>query len=450
MAEDTINTGILSCQFIFICFGFLQANFNTILIFELFPSRLQDCRPIANYLQPVLLTIGSIAGGLLLRFGRRKCAIFADIPITLAGILSLLMKPEALLGARIIMDLTRGAVFSIYVIYFKEMAPKIYVGLSVCMVLCVSDFSTCVVTFLEAIFTRFGMDLDNDTHKVTIIQLTILFTGLLMCQAHFVVGLFAFKNESPRYLMEDQKKEEAYAIISLIYKNMDSANDELNFIQEASEFRQFKTVTWKSIFSSKNRGPLLICCFFMLMRYTAGGQSYWSFMKGETNEEVTIIDIIHALCAIAPAITGILFERINLRRFMMIGLLIGAITNTIAWIFGLIDYKAETAPYYLALVFTTLSSITSSLTVAPIALLLSVQLLPDKGTALAATCMWLSAFAMILPFYIRHPVVPQYLYMQPIYVGFSVLGCVVSFFLLHDTTGTDEKTLKKAYLKRDY
>ncbi len=450
MADDTINKGILSFQFVFICFGFFQGNFSTILIYQLFPSRLEEFKTQANYLQPVLFTVGSIAGGLLLMFGRRKCALWADIPITAAGILTLFMDPMSLFIARVVNDLVRGALLIIYLIYLKEMVPKRYAGLSVCLMLFVSSLCLVFTTIIELILKLHNISLDTTGSKSMLISQIIVFAALIMCQTHFVTGLFVFRGESPRYLIEDQRKEEAYAIISLIYKNKDYAKDEMDFIQEASEFRQFRTVTWSTIWSSKNRRALFICCFLMLLRNAAGGQAFWSFLKVDTTEGMVILLAIYILNCLAPLLTGFCFESINLRVYIISGLLCCALANTLGLAFGYIDTTPGTETYYLSVAATGLSAVCSSLTIAPVAFLLSVQLLPDKGTALTVTCVWLSMFSVLVPFYFNAPEVPPHLYMEPTYIFFSVLGLVVCGCMIRDTKGTNEKVLKKAYIKKEF
>ncbi len=443
-------TEIMSFKFLFICFGFFQGNYCTLLVYQLMEDRLgKDYDETSSLLQPILLFAGSILGGILLMFGRRKCALLIDAPIMVAGIMSLFMSHGCLFIARMINDFARGGLLIIYLIYFKEMMPKRYAGLTVCIMLFVASFCMVVITALDVMFRKMelGVYEDEKGHSQFIARL-LVFIGVIMCQTHVATGLFYLQGESPRYLMEAQRKEEAYAIISLIYQNQDSAKDEIDFIQEASEFRQFTAVTWSTLCSSKSRRALIICCVLMFLRYATGMLSFWSFLKVESMEGLSILLGIYALHCVALLVAGFVLEYLNLRICVLAGLAFSTVVNALALVFGC--DPDDSTRYYLAVGFAVASSVCAQLTVSPISCILSLQLMPDKGTALATVFTWMSMFLVLLPYTFPNQPVKPYYYMQPIYIVASVLGFVFCLFSLKDTKGTDESTLKNAYLASRY
>ena len=447
--DESFNKGILSCQFMFICFGFFQGNFATQIIYQLFQGRLDGYAKTANYLQPILLTAGSIMGAILLMFGRRRCALLADIPIAGMGILTLFMDSATLFIARMVNDFVRGALLIIYLVYFKEMMPKRYAGLTICLMLFVSIFCLGVLTLIELVLDLAGISLDDLDSKSTLIARGIVFAGILMCELHFSAALFVLQGESPRYLMEAQRKGEAYAIISLIYKNKDSAKDEMDFIQEASEYRQYKTISWSTLWSSKGRKALLICCALMFLRYATGNLAFWSFLKVDTTEGVSILLAIYFANCIAALLAGIFFNRLNIRTCILCGLAFNAVVNALGLIFGSFSADPGTSNYYLAVLFTAMSSVCSNFTISPISFLLTVQLLPDKGIALSVVFTWISMFLILVPYSLKNPEINQYLYMQPVYICASVLGLVLCYFYIKSSKGSSETELKKTYIESE-
>lgn len=196
-----------------------------------------------------LMTLGAVvgsafAGPLAWKAGRKSCLWGACVLCAVADIIMMATTSiGALYAGRFLIGLANGLFMTFSQLYIQECSPAKYRGL----MLAAFQFWTSFGTLIGTIVDNFTAPLAGKAEYLIPLGLIYIVPFIL------TVGLFLIP-ESPRWLMEKGKTEEAKKSLLWLRPNKDAVDSELRSIQTAID--ETKANSGKALFFEMFRNPV--------------------------------------------------------------------------------------------------------------------------------------------------------------------------------------------------
>jgi sugar porter (SP) family MFS transporter len=386
------------------------------------------------------------AGFLSDRFGRKKMLFLCAVLYAVSGILSALPRSfEQFLAARLLSGLAIGASSMICPVYIAEIAPEKSRGRLGTL------FQLGIVTgiFLTLFINKVIQGLGDETWNTDYGWRWML--GLEAVPALIFLGLLFTVPESPRWLAQRGREDEARAIFTRV-AGAEHAERELTSIRFAATQEEGR---FAELFTGVYRRPLLIAVLLMacsqfcginaIIYYSsrifesAGAMSDTAFTSSVW---VGLVNLLFTSVAIA------LVGRAGRRPLLLVGTAVQVIAlGVVGWLF---DDRLGGAPLLISIVIFIAAF---AMAMGPIGWLLCAEIFPNsvrgRAMSVASFTVWVSCYTVAQTF----PVLNDSPRVGPaitfwIYSGISLFAFLVVLFMVPETKGRSLEEIEQHWQRR--
>ena len=385
--------------------------------------------------------IGALFGGKISdAIGRRTTIIVLAI-MFFGGVLIVVFSPgfELLVAGRIILGLAVGGASTVVPVYLAELAPYEIRG-SITgrneLAIVVGQFAAFVVNYI--LFATLG-------HVDGVWR--IMFGVCALPAVALFIGMLRMP-ESPRWLVEKGRNEEALAVLETV-RSADRALAEFGQVGTVAEEEKEIHMSFAAVFSNKwLRRIVLVGIGVSMTQQLTGINSimyYGSRVLEESGFSETAATLANTLFGLAAVIGGIIalynMDRLDRRKAFVIGVFLTTTCHLLVGISSLIIPEDSTIRPYVILVLITafVLSMQSFLNIAIWVWLAEIFPLQIRGLAIGIAVFFGWFINGLLALYV--PTLLAALGMGTFFL-FAVIGVIMLGFLWHEVPETRNRSLE--------
>ncbi|MFD2630160.1 sugar porter family MFS transporter [Oceanobacillus kapialis] len=382
---------------------------------------------------------GALAGQLSDRLGRRKMILISSLIFVLGSILAGIAPHNGLLfmiGSRIILGLAVGAASALVPAYMSEMAPARLrgrlSGINQTMIVSGMLLSYIVAFLLKDLPETMAWRL---MLSLAAVPALILFIGVLRLP------------ESPRFLIKNNKIDEARKVLSYIRSDKKQIDSEIEQIQDTSKKEVNHKASWGSLLTGKYRylviagvgvaafqqfqGANAIFYYIPLIVETATGNAassalMWPIIQG-------IILVLGSLLFIAIA------DKFKRRTLLTVG---GTVMGLSFILPAILNLVIPDASPMMIVVFLSIYVAFYSFTWAPLTWVIVGEIFPlmirGRASGLASSFNWIGSFLVGLLF----PIMTASMAQEAVFAIFGAICLLGVLFIRTRVPETQGRTLE--------
>ena len=373
-----------------LCYGYLNAVMNPLISYipENVYTNIDDSfMTLTTSLVPAGAAVGAfVISNIAKRIGRRNAMFVTDAVAILGVVITLIGSPYCLLIGRLISGLIVGFNSSLIPLYISEVSPAEIRGVTGSFM----NSTGILVSYLFGLNVPIGHDY-SDTKWWWRFMLGF---GILLAISRSIILLVGFRCETPKYLLENNKEEEATKALEKIY-HKDQVAEQLILLKKEKEANaQTGKLSFKDLFSVQYRSRLAIGCFLAALQQFSGINAIIYFSTSifeDPNDPYSKKPQIYTVILGVFILLGAIFATLVVKRFGRHQLLLsGTMVCFIALvILPIIGWAAPDAgsvkKYFIFLfIFGNIFSLCS------VVFVYIGEILPDLGIGLATLTMWVS------------------------------------------------------------
>ena len=391
------------------------------------------------------INIGSIIGGLIggtlvSTFGRRRTLMGADVLGIIAIVLLLIQSLPVLLIGRILSGVVSGINIVAISMYLVEISPLPMCGATGSLTIIMSETFSFISLAMGFLIPSAPMG--GATNHVWRILVAI---AALLNIIRFLILKFVYKFETPTYLIQNGRKEEAVRTLKLIFTS--NIQEEYKRVEDDVKASTVEgSIHFKDLLSKKYRKILFVDFILAFIQHFAGMTIIFVFSNDIfsrcSNNPVLFSTVLGVINLVGVILSFGLIDKFGRRTLIITGLFI----ITILWLsFGLtalLSGEKNSGLKFILLIWPLFFQMsTGSLTFLYIS-----ETLPSVGVAFCVAANWTSAF-IISQFYLQ--------VVKAFGIGKFFIFCAIVCFLaglvfwkyLVETQGRTRSEIMAAYLQ---
>lgn len=350
---------------------------------------------------------GAIAGQLSDRLGRRKMILMAAVVFVVGSVLSGISPHKGflfLIGSRILLGLAVGAASALVPAYMSEMAPARLrgrlSGINQTMIVSGMLLSYIVDFLLKDLPITMAWRLMLGLAAVPAI---ILFLGVLKLP------------ESPRFLIKNNKLDQARTILGFIRSDKQEIESEIVQIQETSKLENSKT-SWSTLLSGRYRYLIMAGLGVAAFQQFQGANAIFYYIPlivedatGHAATSALMWPIIQGVILVLGSLLFILIaDKVNRRSLLTLG---GTVMGLSFILPAVLNFVLPNASPMMIVVFLSIYVAFYSFTWAPLTWVLVGEIFPlvirGRAAGLASSFNWIGSFLVGLLFPVMTASMPQ-------------------------------------------
>lgn len=360
------------------------------------------------------IMLGAIIGGLLAgqlsdRLGRRKMILISAVIFVVGSLLAGIAPPNGhyyLIAVRIFLGMAVGAASALVPAYMSEMAPAHLrgrlSGINQTMIVSGMLLSYIVDYLLSGLSTTIAW---RSMLAMAAVPALILFIGVLKLP------------ESPRFLIKNNKLDEARKVLSYI-RPKDKIESEMKQIQEMAQREKLASqqTSWGSMFSGKYRYLLIAGVGVAAFQQFQGANAIFYYIPliveeatGNAASSALLWPIIQGIILVLGSLLFLVIADKFKRRTL---LTLGGTVMGLSFIFpAILNMVIPNANPMMIVVFLSIYVAFYSFTWAPLTWVIVGEIFPlmirGRASGLASSFNWIGSFLVGLMFPIMTASMPQ-------------------------------------------
>ncbi|MGD6896737.1 sugar porter family MFS transporter [Bacillus infantis] len=388
---------------------------------------------------------GALAGQLSDRLGRRKMILISAVIFVAGSILSGIAPHDGILFlivARVLLGLAVGAASALVPAYMSEMAPARLrgrlSGINQTMIVSGMLFSYIVDYLLKDLPETMAWRL---MLGLAAIPAVILFFGMLKLP------------ESPRFLIKNNKLDEARRVLSYIRVNKQEIDTEIKHIQDAAkeERKASQKASWGTLFSNKYRYLLIAGVGVAAFQQFQGANAIFYYIPlivenatGHAASSALMWPIIQGVILVLGSLVFLLIaDKFNRRTLLTAG---GTIMGLSFILPAVLNVLLPNADPMMMVVFLSIYVALYSFTWAPLTWVIVGEIFPlairGRASGLASSFNWIGSFLVGLLF----PIMTANMAQEAVFAIFGIiciLGVVFIRTCVPETRGRSLEEIEK-------
>lgn len=370
---------------------------------------------------------GAMAGQLSDRLGRRKMILIAAVIFVIGSILSGIAPPNGhyyLIAVRIFLGMAVGAASALVPAYMSEMAPAHLrgrlSGINQTMIVSGMLLSYIVDYLLSGLPTTIAW---RSMLAMAAVPAIILFIGVLRLP------------ESPRFLIKNNKFDEARRVLSYI-RPKDKIDSEIKQIQDTSEKEQkaSKQMSWGSLFTGKYRYLVIAGVGVAAFQQFQGANAIFYYIPliveeatGNAASSALMWPIIQGVILVIGSLLFIaIADKFKRRTLLTLGGTVMGLSFILPAILNLIIPNANPM---MIVVFLSIYVAFYSFTWAPLTWVIVGEMFPlmirGRASGLASSFNWLGSFLVGLMF----PIMTASMTQEAVFAVFGIICLLGVLFI---------------------
>lgn len=382
---------------------------------------------------------GAIAGQLSDRLGRRKMILMAAVVFVVGSVLSGISPHKGflfLIGSRILLGLAVGAASALVPAYMSEMAPARLrgrlSGINQTMIVSGMLLSYIVDFLLKDLPITMAWRLMLGLAAVPAI---ILFLGVLKLP------------ESPRFLIKNNKLDQARTILGFIRSDKQEIESEIVQIQETSKLENSKT-SWSTLLSGRYRYLIMAGLGVAAFQQFQGANAIFYYIPlivedatGHAATSALMWPIIQGVILVLGSLLFILIaDKVNRRSLLTLG---GTVMGLSFILPAVLNFVLPNASPMMIVVFLSIYVAFYSFTWAPLTWVLVGEIFPlvirGRAAGLASSFNWIGSFLVGLLFPVMTASMPQ----EVVFAIFGFICLLGVLFVRTQVPETRGRTLEE-------
>ncbi|MDW2879611.1 MULTISPECIES: sugar porter family MFS transporter [Bacillaceae] len=388
---------------------------------------------------------GALAGQLSDRLGRRKMILISAVIFVAGSILSGIAPHDGILFlivARVLLGLAVGAASALVPAYMSEMAPARLrgrlSGINQTMIVSGMLLSYIVDYLLKDLPETMAWRL---MLGLAAIPAVILFFGMLKLP------------ESPRFLIKNNKLDEARRVLSYIRVNKQEIDTEIKHIQDAAkeERKASQKASWGTLFSNKYRYLLIAGVGVAAFQQFQGANAIFYYIPlivenatGHAASSALMWPIIQGVILVLGSLVFLLIaDKFNRRTLLTAG---GTIMGLSFILPAVLNVLLPNADPMMMVVFLSIYVALYSFTWAPLTWVIVGEIFPlairGRASGLASSFNWIGSFLVGLLF----PIMTANMAQEAVFAIFGIiciLGVVFIRTCVPETRGRSLEEIEK-------
>ncbi|TYS45645.1 sugar porter family MFS transporter [Bacillus infantis] len=388
---------------------------------------------------------GALAGQLSDRLGRRKMILISAMIFVAGSILSGIAPHDGILFlivARVLLGLAVGAASALVPAYMSEMAPARLrgrlSGINQTMIVSGMLLSYIVDYLLKDLPETMAWRL---MLGLAAIPAVILFFGMLKLP------------ESPRFLIKNNKLDEARKVLSYIRVNKQEIDAEIKSIQDAAqeERKASQKASWGTLFSNKYRYLLIAGVGVAAFQQFQGANAIFYYIPlivenatGHAASSALMWPIIQGVILVLGSLVFLLIaDKFNRRTLLTAG---GTIMGLSFILPAVLNVLLPNADPMMMVVFLSIYVALYSFTWAPLTWVIVGEIFPlairGRASGLASSFNWIGSFMVGLLF----PIMTANMAQEAVFAIFGIiciLGVVFIRTCVPETRGRSLEEIEK-------
>ena len=370
---------------------------------------------------------GAMAGQLSDRLGRRKMILISAVIFVIGSVLSGIAPPNGhlfLIAVRIFLGMAVGAASALVPAYMSEMAPAHLrgrlSGINQTMIVSGMLLSYIVDYLLSDLSTTMAW---RSMLAMAAVPAIILFIGVLKLP------------ESPRFLIKNNKFDEARRVLSYI-RPKDKIDSEMKQIQEMAEQEKkaSEQTSWGSLFTGKYRYLVIAGVGVAAFQQFQGANAIFYYIPliveeatGNAASSALMWPIIQGVILVLGSLLFILIaDKFNRRTLLTLGGTVMGLSFILPAILNLIIPNADPM---MIVVFLSIYVAFYSFTWAPLTWVIVGEMFPllirGRASGLASSFNWIGSFLVGLLF----PIMTASMTQEAVFAIFGVICLLGVFFI---------------------
>lgn len=384
---------------------------------------------------------GALAGQLSDRLGRRKMILISSVIFVVGSILSGISPHNGsyfLIASRILLGLAVGAASALVPAYMSEMAPAHLrgrlSGINQTMIVSGMLLSYIVDYLLSGLPTTMAW---RSMLTMAAVPAVILFIGVLRLP------------ESPRFLIKNNKLDEARQVLSYI-RPKNEINSEMMEIQDTIEQEKTasKQISWGSLLSSKYRYLVIAGVGVAAFQQFQGANAIFYYIPliveeatGKAASSALMWPIIQGIILVIGSLVFLVIaDKFNRRTLVTLG---GTIMG-LSFIFpAILNIVIPNANPMMIVVFLSIYVAFYSFTWAPLTWVIVGEIFPlmirGRASGLASSFNWIGSFLVGLLF----PVMTVHMPQEGVFAIFGIICLLGVLFVRTRVPETRGRTLEE-------
>lgn len=385
---------------------------------------------------------GALAGQLSDRLGRRKMILLSAVIFVIGSILSGIAPHNGILFliiARILLGLAVGAASALVPAYMSEMAPARLrgrlSGINQTMIVSGMLLSYIVDYLLKDLPGTMAWRLMLGLAAVPAL---ILYFGMLKLP------------ESPRFLIKNNKIDEARKVLGYIRSNKEQIDAEIKQIQETAkqEFKANQSASWGTLLSSKYRYLVIAGVGVAAFQQFQGANAIFYYIPmivenatGHEASSALLWPIIQGVILVLGSLVFLMIaDKFNRRTLLTVGGTIMGLSFILPAILNLVIPNADPM---MIVVFLSIYVALYSFTWAPLTWVIVGEIFPlvirGRASGLASSFNWIGSFLVGLLF----PIMVASMAQEAVFAIFGGICLLGVFFIRTCVPETRGRTLEE-------
>ena len=385
---------------------------------------------------------GSLAGQLSDRLGRRKMILIASIIFAVGSIMAGLSPHEGIIFmvfSRILLGLAVGAASALVPAYMSEMAPAHLrgrlSGINQTMIVSGMLLSYIVAFLLKDLPGTMAWRL---MLSLAAVPAVILYIGVLRLP------------ESPRFLIKNNKIDEARRVLGFIRDSKEKIETEIQQIKEASEMEKKvnQKSTWGTLLSGKYRYLVIAGVGVAAFQQFQGANAIFYYIPliveeatGHEASSALLWPIVQGVILVLGSLLFILIaDKFNRRTLLTLG---GTVMGLSFILPAILNITVPNINPMMIVVFLSIYVAFYSFTWAPLTWVLVGEIFPlvirGRASGVASSFNWLGSFAVGLLF----PIMTATMAQEVVFAIFGIICLLGVLFIRTRVLETRGRTLEE-------
>ncbi|WP_338448383.1 sugar porter family MFS transporter [Niallia oryzisoli] len=383
---------------------------------------------------------GALAGQLSDRLGRRKMILLSAIIFIVGSVLSGISPHDGILFlivARILLGLAVGAASALVPAYMSEMAPARLrgrlSGINQTMIVSGMLLSYIVDYLLKDLPETMAWRLMLGLAAVPAI---ILFVGMLKLP------------ESPRFLIKNNKLDEARKVLGYLRSNKQEIDSEIKQIQETAKLEANQKASWGTLFSNKYRYLLIAGVGVAAFQQFQGANAIFYYIPlivenatGHAASSALMWPIIQGVILVLGSFVFLMIaDKFNRRTLLTVG---GTIMGLSFILPAILNVLIPNANPMMMVVFLSIYVALYSFTWAPLTWVIVGEIFPlairGRASGLASSFNWIGSFLVGLLF----PIMTASMAQEAVFAIFGVICFLGVLFIRTRVPETRGRSLEE-------
>jgi len=386
-----------------------------------------------------------IAGGLALKFGRRRIMMVSDV-IGIGGVIMTIFPhwPVVLIG-RLLEGVTMGVTSVATSLYFTEITPIEYRGQLTNGPTVFGAIGILIATLLGLIIPDFVPTGSTDSAWRALLGL-----GMIPAILRLIGFIFIFRYETPYYYVNKRKYAKAARCL-LDFYNGDIVERVREIVRERNYLQKSGQVKIWQLFSGKFRKALLASVIMFSLQYLSGfnlilaftGRIYgvgvsstgeYTWLPGLLGVSTAMVNLFAAFLSIWTT------SRFGRRPLVIYGIFFTGVCLLIYGIIAQVHGESSLA----AKIFLVLWPIPWNLSLGSVIVVITAETLPDIGVSLATCCGWIFGY-LTFQFYPRErdAIGRGWTFIK--YAIITMVGSFILWFIVKETRDKTKDQILKEY-----